>query len=328
MRLKTSKYIFNPETIQYEKIKFSFRKLIYKSIPHFIVAIGCGIGAMFLYIALYDSPEVKILRRENRFLRENIAKAEKKLNNFDKELNEIAQRDNYIYRITYEQDTIPYTIRNSGIGGKEMYANFEGYSSSDIVKDVAKKLDQLERKFHVQTQSYIDLMNEATTKQKYFSNAPILQPIHINQLTRFSSGFGYRKHPILKFLQEHKGIDLTAPVGTPVYAAGDGVIKSSNENSFSNTGYGKFIDIDHQIDGLSSKYAHLSKIIVKEGQTVKRGEKIGEVGNTGLSTAPHLHYEIRINGEAVNPLRFMLTPSATEYEQLIKMAEKLSSSFD
>ena len=328
MKIKKPKYIFNPETIQYEKIKFSFKKLVFKAIPHFIVAICCGIGSMFLYIAIYDNPETKIVKRENRFLRENISKAEKKLVNFDKELNEIAKRDNYIYRITYEQDTIPYTIRNSGIGGKDMYTNLEGYSSSDIVKDVAKKLDQLERKFQVQTKSYLELINEANKKQKYFSNAPIMQPLHTNQLTRFSSSFGYRLHPILKFLQFHSGVDLTAPIGTPVYASGDGIVKKVSDNAFDNTGYGKHIDIDHQIDGLSSRYGHLSKIIVKEGQTVKRGEKIGEVGNTGLSTAPHLHYEIRVYNEAVNPLRYMLTPSPEEYEQLIKMSEKISNSFD
>jgi murein DD-endopeptidase MepM/ murein hydrolase activator NlpD len=146
---------------------------------------------------------------------------------------------------------------------------------------------------------------------------PVLQPIHVNELTRIGSFYGYRPHPILGVVHMHHGLDLVAPTGTPVYASGDGKVSDVERNN-TGSGYGNSVLIDHGVNGLSSRYAHLNSIDVKPGQKVRRGEKIGTGGSTGLSTAPHLHYEILIYGSTINPLRYMITPSASEYEQLIK----------
>jgi murein DD-endopeptidase MepM/ murein hydrolase activator NlpD len=282
---------------------------------------------MFLYIVVFESPEEKVLRAENEFLKNNYRKLNAKLINADKILDEIAERDNFIYRTTFQQDTIPFTIRDAGVGGTNRYSHLEGFLCSDLVKDVSKKLDQLERKVNIQTKSYSELIEEVRNREEYFRNVPVLQPIHVNELTRLSSFFGYRRHPVLGIVIPHKGIDLTAPIGTAVYAAGDGVVISV-ERSTSRSGYGNQIVVDHEVDGLSTRYAHLNTIDVQKGQKVKRGEKIGTVGNTGMSTAPHLHYEIMINKAAINPLRYMLTPEPDEYEQIIKLAEQKGISFD
>ncbi len=327
MKLFKAKYKFNPETLQYEKIKFSFRKFVLRLVPYIISSAIFGFALMFLYIVVFESPEEKLLRSENQYLKENFKKISERLIEDDKLLNEIAQRDNYIYRTTFQQDTIPFTIRNAGVGGSDRYKHLDGYASTDIVKDVAKKLDQIENKLNIQSLSYNELIKELKKRENLFKSLPVLQPIHVNELTRIGSFYGYRPHPILGVVHMHHGIDMVAPTGTPVYASGDGIISDIEYNN-TNSGYGNSVLIDHGVNGLSSRYAHLYSISVKKGQKVIRGEQIGTVGSTGLSTAPHLHYEIMIYGATLNPLRYMITPSADEYEQILKLAQYPGVSFD
>lgn len=320
-----TKYKFNPITLQFEAIKFSFKRLLLLLVPHSFASLFFGFAIMFLYIVVFESPEEKILRAENEYLKTNYKKMNTRLEEADKILDEVASRDNLIYRTTFQQDSIPFTMRNAGVGGSNRYTQFEGFANTELVKDAAKKLDKIESKLSIQSLSYKELLEELKKKDNYFRTMPVLQPIHINELSRISSLFGYRPHPILGIIQFHKGIDFIAPTGTPIYASGDGVVVSLEK---SNTGYGNNIIIDHGVNSLSSRYAHLESIEVIKGQNVKRGERIGTLGNSGLSTAPHLHYEIMINKEAVNPLRYMLVPTADEYEQLIKLAEYPGISFD
>lgn len=327
MKFLKPKYKYNPETLQYEKIKFSLKRTLIKLIPYTISSVIFGALIMFLYIVVFESPEEKVLRNENKYLKENFEKMNQRLTEADILLEDIAERDNYIYRTTYQQDSIPFTIRNSGVGGSNRYKHLEGYESTEIVKDVAKKLDKVENKLNIQSLSYNDLINEIKERKELYKALPILQPIHVNELARIGSFFGYRPHPILGVVHMHKGLDLVAPQGTPVYASGDGVIVDIERNN-TGSGYGNSIIVDHGVNGLSSRYAHLYTINVKKGQKVKRGEQIGTVGSTGLSTAPHLHYEILINGAAVNPLRYMLAPSPDEYEQILKLAEYPGVTFD
>ncbi|MBN2776848.1 MAG: M23 family metallopeptidase [Bacteroidales bacterium] len=327
MKFLKPKYKYNPETLQYEKIKFSLKRSLIKLIPYTISSVIFGALIMFLYIVVFESPEEKVLRNENKYLKENFEKMNQRLTEADVLLEDIAERDNYIYRTTFQQDSIPFTIRNSGVGGTNRYKHLEGFESTEIVKDVAKKLDKVENKLNIQSLSYNDLINEIKERKELYKALPILQPIHVNELARIGSFFGYRPHPILGVVHMHKGLDLVAPQGTPVYASGDGLIVDIERNN-TGSGYGNSIIVDHGVNGLSSRYAHLYTINVKKGQKVKRGEQIGTVGSTGLSTAPHLHYEILINGAAVNPLRYMLAPTPDEYEQILKLAEYPGVTFD
>jgi murein DD-endopeptidase MepM/ murein hydrolase activator NlpD len=327
MKIFKAKYKFNPETLQYEKIRFSFKKTLLKSIPHLALSIGLGIAFMSLYMMLYDSPKEQYLKYENQFLKTQFKEMSERLNAGEALLTELAKRDNYFYRITYNQDTIPLTLRQAGVGGTDRYRHLEGYESTDIVKEVATKLDNVEKQLDIQTISYSELFEAVKIHEQTLGAMPFLQPIHPADLTRIGSFYGYRFHPILRVRQMHEGIDLTAPVGTPVYAPGDGVVVRIEYNR-SRRGYGNLIVIDHEVNGVSSRYAHLSTINVKKGERVKRGQQIGTVGNTGLSTSPHLHYEIRINGASINPLRYMLTPLPDQYDELIKLAQYPGISFD
>jgi murein DD-endopeptidase MepM/ murein hydrolase activator NlpD len=327
MKIFKSKYKFNPDTLQYEKIKFSFKRFLLRLVPHSIASTVFGAILMISYLLIFDSPEETYLKSENKYLKENLNKINERLEKSDSILNEIAKRDNYIYRTTFQQDTIPTTIRNAGIGGTDRYKHLDGYESIDIVKNVAKKLDQIENKLNIQSLSYNELITELKKKDKLFKSLPVLQPIHVNELTRIGSFYGFRPHPILGIVQMHHGLDLVAATGTPVYASGDGTVVDIEHND-NNSGYGNSVLIDHGVNGISSRYAHLHTINCNPGQKVKRGQLIGTVGSTGLSTAPHLHYEILIYGATINPLRYMITPSADQYEQMIKQAQYPGVTFD
>jgi murein DD-endopeptidase MepM/ murein hydrolase activator NlpD len=154
---------------------------------------------------------------------------------------------------------------------------------------------------------------------------PGIQPVSNKDLKRIASGFGYRIHPIYKTYKMHTGQDFTAPVGTEVYATGNGTVRKVE---YSRRGYGRNIIVDHGY-GYQTLYAHLSKIEVRKGQRVNRGDVIGLVGNTGTSTAPHLHYEVIKNNRKINPANFFyndLTPE--EYEQMIEISSRVTQSFD
>lgn len=327
MNIFKTKYRFNPETLQYEKIRLSFKSFCIKAIPYVGISLVLALGIVTLFMYLYDTPKERLLKSKNRFLHQNFEQMNLRLSETEELLNVLAYRDNYFYRITFNQDTIPLSIRNAGVGGADRYRHLDGYESSEIVKQVARRLDQVERKLSIQSLSYKELEDAARDHQHEFSSIPFLQPIHSSELTRIGSFFGYRIHPITRVRHMHKGIDLTAPRGTPIYASGNGVVIKIERNR-GRIGYGNLIIIDHEVNGITTRYAHLQTINVKEGERVIRGQKIGTVGNTGFSTAPHLHYEIRVEGSAVNPLRYMLTPTPAEYDELIKLALYEGVSFD
>ncbi|MDR2834883.1 MAG: M23 family metallopeptidase [Bacteroidales bacterium] len=322
---KKEKFKFNPNTLQYEKEKFNYKVFFIKLFGHSFVLIIGGVLFVILYSLLYPYYLDNAIKRENEFLKTQFISMNEELKLYDFQLDTLAKNDNNIYRTMLIKDSIPFAIRNSGMEAKNAYKKLEGYSNSELIQETRKKLDKIGKKISVQSKSQEEILAELAKNEKYYKSAPILQPLHVNQMTRFSSNFGYRPHPILGIMQFHRGIDLTAPLGTPVYAAGNGIVSFCG---FKQDGYGNDVVIDHKVRGLSSRYAHLSKIDVVQGQNVKRGQKIGEVGNSGLSTAPHLHFEIMKNGEAINPIRYMFAPSADNYELLIKEAKYKTVTFD
>lgn len=322
---KEKKYKFNLDTLQYEKDPRSARKTLGKVFKHFIVSIITAVVVIVLYTLLYPLYVDNNIKRENVFLKEQLSKIENEINNLNVQLDTLAKNDNKIYRTLLGKDTISTFTREGGTGGQNKYKEFNEYSNSYLIEKARNNLEKVKSKVSIQEKSQKELISILKDNTDYFKKAPLLEPIHVNNITSFSSNFGYRLHPVLGIIQFHKGIDITASKGSAVLAAGDGVVTFSGSRG---DGYGNAILIDHQTRGLSSRYAHLSKILVKRGEVVVRGQKIGEVGNTGLSTAPHLHFEILKNGEAINPMRYIFTPSADSYEMLIFNARQKQFSLD
>jgi murein DD-endopeptidase MepM/ murein hydrolase activator NlpD len=157
--------------------------------------------------------------------------------------------------------------------------------------------------------------------------SPSLAPIEGMSAAQLTSGFGDRVNPFHKGTYHHEGIDLTYPRGTPVVAAGTGTV-SAVKRSELQAGYGNYIEIDHG-HGFVTRYAHLEEIVVRSGQHLEKGTKIGTVGNSGGSIAPHLHYEILLKGKQVNPVLYMIEGfSPTQYSIMLQKSKQQNQSLD
>ncbi len=285
----------------------------------FIGAIGYIIISSF-----HDTPKVKGLKRQISLLKTSYETFNKDLNNVESLLEYLQERDDNIYRTIFEAEPVHKSVRNAGFGGSNRYSNLE-MSDAEIVVQTAQRLDKIRKKIYVQSVSYDELIDLATNKEKMVAAVPAIQPIANKDLTRTASGWGYRIHPVYKIRKFHYGMDFTAPTGTEVYSTGDGTIELVES---SRRGYGNKIIINHGF-GYKTLYAHLSGFNVKVGQSVKRGDIIGYVGNTGLSTAPHLHYEVLLNNKKVNPINYYFNDlSSGEYDRMIELSTKFGKSFD
>ena len=240
-------------------------------------------------------------------------------------IEHLQETDDNLYRTIFGAEPVQATQRQAGIGGVNRYNELEGFNNSRLVIETAKKLDAIRKKVYVQSKSFDELIMLAREKEDMLRSIPAIIPISTKDLTRIASGFGLRIHPVYKISKFHAGMDFTAPLGTEVYVTGDGTIESV---SSSKRGMGNYITINHGF-GYSSIYAHLESFNVRAGQKVRRGDVIGYVGNTGMSVAPHLHYEIKLNGRNVDPVNYFFNDlSPAEYETMIEIASKTGQSFD
>jgi len=307
-------YKFDPQDLSYKKIELNFKERIYKFTPHFLGSMFMGIILYVVFTNFVDSPKVKELKREKTQLVTQYKLLSKKADNLTIVLKDLEFRDDNLYRTIFEADPIPSSVREAGIGGINRYENLEGFETSDIVIETTKKIDKISKQMYIQSKSYDEVLELAKNKEKMLKSIPAIMPVDLKNLTRISGYYGMRMHPILKYRRMHDGIDFTAPSGTKIFAAGDGTVESIK---LSRTGYGNVVVINHGF-GYKTLYAHCKKIPVKEGQKVTRGTVIALVGNTGLSTGPHLHFEVQKNGKKINPINFFsqdITPE--QYDEMI-----------
>lgn len=318
------KYRFNTHSLTYEKVGFSWKKIVLKVLSYF--ATGTVFAAITVFIAFtyFDSPKEKMQKREIEWMGYQYEMLNKKLAQVQTVLNDIQKRDDNIYRMIFEADPIPEDIRKAGFGGVDRYKELEGFENSKIISTTTQRLDQISKQLYIQSKSFDEVVKMAKNKEQMLSCIPAIQPISNKDLKHEPSGYGMRMHPIYKYSKFHAGMDFTANIGTKIYATGDGVVETAEYGS----GYGNHVVINHGY-GYKTLYGHMEKITVRVGQKVKRSELIGHVGNTGLSAGPHVHYEVHKNGEAVNPVNFYyndLTPA--EYKQMIEISSRASQSFD
>lgn len=319
------KYYYDPDTISYQKIQIRKRdktKRLLISLMAAGIFMVLGFGLLTL---VFESPKEKELKRQLEFVKLNEELHGKKIVQLQKILEELQERDNNLYRLYFEANPIPEEQRMAGFGGVNRYKALEGFDNSQMIIDVTKNMDILSKQLYVQSKSLDEIVILASNKEKLLAAIPAIQPVKKGDLTRMASGFGYRNDPFTKARKRHKGMDFTAPRGTPIYASGDGVIIRVDQAS---AGFGKHIRIDHGF-GYVSLYAHLSKYNVKRRQKVKRGDLIGFVGNTGRSKGPHLHYEIHKNGVKINPINFYYgNLSPEEFAAMQKAAQVEGQSLD
>ena len=286
------KYYYDTKTLSYKQIEFSRIKKI-KNFFYFLIGSAfTGIIMVLLFFQFFDSPKEKILNREISQLSSQYEIIQNKLTQVEVVLDDIQQRDDNIYRVIFEADPIPKSVRKAGYGGINRYSDLTGYKNSELVISTSKKIDQITKQLYIQSKSFDDIIKLAKNKTDMLASIPAIQPVSNKNLSRMASGYGPRIHPIYKTKKFHAGMDFSAKTGTPIYATGDGKISKVRK---SKKGYGNHVIINHGY-GYKTLYAHMSKYIVKKGQKINRGDIIGYVGNTGTSVAPHLHYEVHKDG--------------------------------
>jgi murein DD-endopeptidase MepM/ murein hydrolase activator NlpD len=319
------KYHFNPESLSFDKVRTSFKVWILKAFSFFTASIVIFIIYYIIFSNIFDSPKEKALIRKNKEMELSYVSMEKKLNEIEKVLDDIQNRDDNIYRVIFEADPIPKSIREAGFGGYNRYEDIEKATSSKLVADVAKKLDIISKRLYIQSKSYDEVIEKALNKEEMLSCLPAIQPVSNKKLDRTSSGFGVRIHPLYKIPQFHSGQDFAAPIGTEIFATANGTVERVET---SNWGYGKCVVIDHGF-GYKTLYAHMSAFNATIGQKVKRGTLIGYVGNTGLSTGPHLHYEVIKGGQKVNPVNYFFNDlSPAQFDEIIKLSNNPVQALD
>jgi murein DD-endopeptidase MepM/ murein hydrolase activator NlpD len=319
------KFFFNHHTLIFEKAKRPLRKVIGRLILWFSLAAVFSVAVLIVAYNFFDSPKERILKRELSQMELQYKIINDKLDQVNTVLSEIQERDDNIYRVIFEAEPVPDELRMAGFGGSDRYARLEGYRNSEVLIETSKKLDKITSQMVVQSKSYDEVFEMAKNKAKFLSAMPAIQPISNKDLKRLSSYYGYRMDPFYKVMKFHEGVDFSAPIGTEIYATGDGVVGNIVK---SKRAYGNSVEVNHGF-GYQTFYAHCDKILVKQGQQIKRGQVIAHVGNTGKSTAPHLHYEVRKNNKVIDPINFFfndITPE--EYELILKRSEQPSQTMD
>ncbi|MBJ7882367.1 M23 family metallopeptidase [Gelidibacter salicanalis] len=319
------KYYYDSDTLSYKKIERKKRNT-FKYGAIFI--LGSALFAfLFVFLAsqFVKSPKERALARELQHMELQYRLLNKKMDEAQSVLSNVEERDNAIYRLYFEANPIPEEQRKAGFGGINRYKSLEGFDNSKIIIETNKRMDILQKQIVVQSKSLDEIAVLASDKEKFLASIPAIQPVNNEDLTRMASGYGYRTDPFTKVRKFHYGMDFTAPRGSPIYAAGDGVVTRADNTA---TGYGNHIRIDHGY-GYESLYAHLYKYNVRANQKVKRGDLIGFVGSTGRSEAPHLHYEVWKDNDRINPINFYYgNLSAEEYSNLLEHAALENQSLD
>lgn len=309
-------YRYNPQTLTYDRIYPSAKDKIFTVFRHLISGIVVGIAALVIFVYFIGTPWGEAQKKEAQLMRAEYEVLSKRMNEVAEVIRNIQQRDDNLYRAIFHSDPIPQSIRNSGAGAESRYEHLTELSSSDLIIQTSMKMDYIEKQTYIQSNSFDEVLEMAKNQKDRLQHIPSIQPVPAKYLKQVASGYGPRIDPHYGTIRFHEGMDFSANIGTPVYAPGNGTVTLADWKA----GYGKCITIDHGF-GYETVYAHLNKYNVRVGQKVKRGEKIGEVGNTGKSTGPHLHYEVHVRGKIDNPAKYYfmdLTPA--EYDKMLQIA--------
>ncbi len=318
-------YKFNSKSLSFEKITVPLRKRVGQVLSYLATGLVFATLTIFLAYKYLDSPKEKQLQREISELTLQYELLNNRMGQVTEVLGDIQERDNNVYRTIFEAEPIPASIRQAGFGGVDRYKELQGYNNSALIIESTKRLDRISKQLYIQSKSFDEVSNLVKGKAKLLASIPAIQPISNENLKHQPGGFGWRTHPIYKTPEFHPGMDFAAAENTEIHSTGDGVVERADATA---SGYGNHVVINHGY-GYETLYGHMTKFIVHPGQQVKRGQLIGYVGSTGLSTAPHVHYEVHKNGQIVNPINFYYNDlSPEQYQKLIELSAQSSQSFD
>lgn len=315
---KTRKYVLNPKTLAYEVKKQSRKLRIVRSVTLLLASMGLAVLYFWIYTSVlgFELPKTLMLKKKNAEWRSRMEVLNIQLDRYDEALVALQMRDDDIYRSIFGMHEIPAEVRNAGFGGVNRYEYLETVDQSGYLKNTVMRLDVLTKKSYVQSKSFDEVAQLSKRAGDMASCIPAIPPVVPDRkIYRLSSSFGFRKDPFTGRSKKHTGVDFALKPGNPIYASGDGVVESVRFEFF---GYGNSVLINHGF-GYKTRYAHLKSICVSEGMKIKRGECIGESGNSGRSSGPHLHYEVIYKDKHVNPANYFdLSITPEEYGTMVQ----------
>lgn len=323
--MKKIKYFYNTNTLRYEKLVTPLRVKLLRIFGFLsALAVSCLI-IISLYTRFFPKAADKMVQLKYDNLKDNYGILDAKVKTLQQQMAELEKRDNQVYRSIFEATPLTDSARTKLIEQKKELEKMSLKNEDELGGEIAQTLNNLDARITYQFESYNEIDKLIKNQGNKLSSIPAIQPVSNKELTRIASGFGMRIHPIYGIAKMHNGLDFTAPQGTPIYATGDGVVTTAGLG----TGTGNHVIINHGY-GYETVYMHMVRVKAREGQHVKRGEVIGWVGSTGASTGPHCHYEVHINGVAVDPVYFFFNDlNAEQYDRLLKIAATGSAkSFD
>lgn len=323
--MKKVKYFYNTSTLRYEKLVTPLRVKLLRIFGFICAALVTALVITNVTNRILPPKGTEDLQRELSGMKKKYAALGEELDNIRLMVKEIEKRDNGVYRSIFEASPIPDSARLKAIEQKNELQLVASMSDPALVRSITATMIEIRNRLASQNRSFNEIENLIANKENLLAHLPAIQPVSNKDLTRIASGFGLRIDPVYKTTKFHKGLDFTAPQGTPIYATANGTVKLAEMNA---TGFGNHVIIDHGY-GYETLYGHMVRIKAQPGQSVKRGELIGWVGTTGKSTGPHCHYEVHKNGEAVDPIYYFyndLTPE--QFDRLLKLASANNQSID
>ena len=311
-------YIYNPKTRTYDRIYPTMRQRVMSYLRRLFVGMGLGAGSFIVLLLIFGSPSEKDLRMENSRLQAQYHILSSRLDESLQVMKGLQQRDDNLYRVMMQADPVADALRTPSYNKTNRYEDLMELPSAKLVVNTTQKMDLLERQLYIQSKSFDEVLALCKKHDEMLECIPAIQPVSNKDLKQTASGYGTRIDPIYKTVKFHSGMDFSANVGTPVYATGNGVVRKAGWEGL----YGNCIQIDHGF-GYVTRYAHLSKIDVRVGQKVVRGE------TTGKSTGPHLHYEVMVKGQIVNPVNYyFMDLNADDYDRMVEIAANHGKVFD
>ncbi len=321
MLLRNHKYILDPTSLQYKQVKLHWKVKLFRFSIWFAGSIIVALFYGYVFESTYGSPKVRKLEQQVENLKLQYSLLGRELDNSVASLKDFRLSDDRLYRPILDMDTLPDSYRKAGFGGVDRFTQLAGYANSDLLINFRTRIEEIKSKAKIQNESFKSIEEKTNEWRREMDHMPLISPVDVKY--RLGDGFKFREvHPILGTPRMHYGQDFEVPYGTNVYATGDGQVIESGWNS---GGFGNYVVIDHGY-GLQTIYGHLSVIKVSSGMNVKRGDLLGLSGSSGLSSGPHLHYQIEKFGQHVNPIFFFNNDiTAEEYNEMIQSMESKSN---
>lgn len=318
------KYKINPETLAMEQVESGLGYWLRQTGIYILSGIVLGVVFLYLFLVFFPSPREKQLLREKEAMQSQMETLNRQVDQMQIVMTDLQQRDDNLYRVLFGAEPIPLNIRQGTQRKISYYEEIAQMTNSQLSADLSLKVDVLEKELYVQAKSYDEVLELAKTQEIRMENIPAIQPVLNKDLKRVASGYGVRIDPVYHVRKFHQGMDFTAPTGTEVFATGNAKVSFVGWKQ----GYGNTVILDHGF-GYQTLYAHLFKALVRKGQKVRRSDIIALVGNTGKSTGPHLHYEVRLHGKPIDPRNYYFYDlSPEEYDQMIQLSNNFGQMLD